>query len=275
MFLNLLLRVTVTDGVLLRNAMGASTFRVAELNATRWSLVANMFVNFLDCSVCRFWYFFLLLAVLNPLKIPAPHPFFKNKCNVSITVSPNITTTYSVTVTQNNCSSEDEVVVTVLPRQTINAGNDVTITLGESTTLNVEALGDILWDTGETTSSIQGLAPGDYYCDITDENACTFRTDVYTVARSVGVAELDGLNNFQFFPNPTNDVLNIDLTFDSKTEFDVNIIGLDGKLLHQTTFNRSFLRTSIDVSNMENGMYFIQIANNTGVKTEKFIKLSN
>jgi PKD repeat protein len=132
-----------------------------------------------------------------------------------------------------------------------------------------------LWSNGETTSSIQGLAPGDYYCDITDENMCTVRTEIYTVAKSVNVTELQGLNSFEFFPNPTNGLLNIDLTFNQKVDFDVNIIGLDGRLLHQNTFNRSFLRTSIDVSNLENGMYFIQIANKTGVKTEKFIKLSN
>lgn len=72
----------------------------------------------------------------------------------SITVSPEVTTIYTVVATQNNCTSEDEVTVTVLPRQTINAGNDVTITTGESITLNVDALGDILWNNGETNSTI-------------------------------------------------------------------------------------------------------------------------
>jgi hypothetical protein len=72
----------------------------------------------------------------------------------SISVSPNNTATYSVTVTQNGCTDTDDVVVTVNPSPTANAGNDVSILEGESTTLSASG-GDIyLWSTGETTQSI-------------------------------------------------------------------------------------------------------------------------
>ena len=55
----------------------------------------------------------------------------------SITVSPTETTTYSVEVSDGTSSDTDEVVsycITDLP--TANAGSDVTIKEGESTTLN-------------------------------------------------------------------------------------------------------------------------------------------
>ena len=72
----------------------------------------------------------------------------------SITVSPDSTTTYTVTVTQNGCTSQDDVTVTVNPRQTIDAGDDVTIDEGESTTLSVTAMGSISWSNGATGNSI-------------------------------------------------------------------------------------------------------------------------
>ncbi len=100
----------------------------------------------------------------------------------SITVSPSTTTIYSVIATSNGCSSTDEVTVTVLPRQTINAGNDVDIYFGESTTLSVTGVGDILWSTGETTASITVSPTNDttYTVEVTQANGCT-ATDEVTV----------------------------------------------------------------------------------------------
>ncbi|HZW63245.1 MAG TPA: T9SS type A sorting domain-containing protein [Flavobacteriaceae bacterium] len=72
----------------------------------------------------------------------------------SIQVQPSQTTTYSVTVSTGNISDTASVTVTVTPRQTLNAGNDVTINTGENVTLSVTIQGEILWSTGETTSSI-------------------------------------------------------------------------------------------------------------------------
>ncbi|CDF79990.1 PKD domain-containing protein [Formosa agariphila KMM 3901] len=72
----------------------------------------------------------------------------------TITVKPDKTTTYTVTASNGTCSSSDEVTVTVSPRQTINAGSDKTIDLGESTTLSVSGTGSIKWSTGESTPDI-------------------------------------------------------------------------------------------------------------------------
>lgn len=106
----------------------------------------------------------------------------------SITVSPTTTTNYSVIATSNGCSSTDEVTVTVLPRQTINAGNDVDIYFGESTTLTVTGVGEILWSTGETTASITVSPTGDttYTVEVTEANGCT-ATDEVTVTVIGGV----------------------------------------------------------------------------------------
>ena len=72
----------------------------------------------------------------------------------NINVSPNNTTTYTVTVIQNNCEATDDVVVSVNALPIADAGNDVTINEGDSTTLTASGGGTYLWSTGETTQSI-------------------------------------------------------------------------------------------------------------------------
>lgn len=72
----------------------------------------------------------------------------------NITVSPNNTVAYVVEVFTNNCSSEDDIVITVNDLPDTNAGNDVTITEGDSTTLIGTGAASYIWSTGETTSSI-------------------------------------------------------------------------------------------------------------------------
>jgi hypothetical protein len=74
--------------------------------------------------------------------------------SASINVNPNTTTTYTVEVIQNNCSDTDEVTVTVNPLPNTDAGTDVTINSGESTTLTATGADSYLWSTGETTASI-------------------------------------------------------------------------------------------------------------------------
>ncbi|MCK8482380.1 gliding motility protein, partial [Flavihalobacter algicola] len=73
----------------------------------------------------------------------------------SISVTPNSSTTYTVTGFSNNCESTDEVLVTVnIENVTANAGSDVTICNGESTTLTATGGTTYVWSTGETTASI-------------------------------------------------------------------------------------------------------------------------
>ncbi|MFK7781645.1 T9SS type A sorting domain-containing protein [Psychroserpens sp.] len=73
----------------------------------------------------------------------------------SISVNPNTTTTYSVEVTQNGCTSPlDEVVVTVNALPNVDAGLDVSLNFGDSITLTASGANSYEWSTGETTQSI-------------------------------------------------------------------------------------------------------------------------
>ncbi|MDP4268131.1 MAG: SBBP repeat-containing protein, partial [Bacteroidota bacterium] len=77
-----------------------------------------------------------------------------NQTTTSISVNPTITTTYIVTATTGTCTASDNVVVTVNPIQVANAGSDVTINSGASTTLTASGGGTYSWSNNKTTASI-------------------------------------------------------------------------------------------------------------------------
>lgn len=75
--------------------------------------------------------------------------------NPTIIVSPTVTTTYTVTVSDNYGNSDtDSVTITVYNSPNVTVGEDVVIFNGESTTLTANGAESYLWITGETTSSI-------------------------------------------------------------------------------------------------------------------------
>lgn len=107
----------------------------------------------------------------------------------SITVSPGSTTTYTVTVSDGGSSDDDDVIVTVNPLPTANAGSDVAICEGESTTLTATGGDTYLWSTGATTASII-VSPSSTttYTVTASSNGCSSSDDVEVTVNGVPVA---------------------------------------------------------------------------------------
>jgi len=124
--------------------------------------------------------------------------------SATINVSPNATITYSVTVSNNGCSDTDDILVTVNPSPTANAGNDVAISQGETTILTASGGDAYIWSTGETTESISvnpsttttytliALLNG---CEDTDDVIVTIETEQVTAnaGADVGICEGDSI----------------------------------------------------------------------------------
>ncbi|WP_178985259.1 Ig-like domain-containing protein [Winogradskyella helgolandensis] len=88
-----------------------------------------------------------------------------------ISVSPDVTTTYTVTgFSENGCQSIEEVIVNVVEELIANAGEDATICLGESVTLNASGGVSYTWNTGETgaTPTFTPIENTTYTVTVTD-----------------------------------------------------------------------------------------------------------
>ncbi|MFD2562830.1 T9SS type A sorting domain-containing protein [Aquimarina rubra] len=97
----------------------------------------------------------------------------------SITVSPEVDTTYTVTVTScTDCVGEDEVTV-VVNSVTADAGDDQTIATGETATLTATGGDTYLWSSGETTATID-VSPAETttYTVTVSSNGCEDIDDV-------------------------------------------------------------------------------------------------
>ena len=86
----------------------------------------------------------------------------------------------------------------------------------------------------------------------------TFTTTTLSVNNVINEA-------FKIYPNPTNSILNIQ---SQDNLLAVRIIDLTGRTTNISNLNSK----AIDVSNLSNGMYFIEIKTKNGLFKEKFIK---
>jgi gliding motility-associated-like protein len=95
------------------------------------------------------------------------------------TVSPALTTTYTLTVTNGGCTASDNVIVNINPLPTANAGADQTVCTGQSATLTATGGGTYAWNTGATTATINVTpASTTTYTVTVTSNGCTASDNV-------------------------------------------------------------------------------------------------
>jgi hypothetical protein len=77
-------------------------------------------------------------------------------------------------------------------------------------------------------------------------------------------------NNFKVFPNPSKDVLKIEM----QTNFNGTIQIRDalGKEIYNTNLHNNISNFTIDTKDFESGLYFISFRNEKGEVNKKFVK---
>lgn len=194
--------------------------------------------------------------------------------------SPSVTTTYILTVTDPNSfefTTSVEVVLDNTPApvadftDSLVGGNQFVFT-------DLSANGDsYFWDFGDgETSTDQNpthtyAAIDDYTVKLIVSNNCGIdsTTEVYSVT---GIRDL-GLKGIAMdvFPNPTSGVVNINATGLTDGKYSVQLHDLTGKLVYASDRNANeLLNTSIDLSTLTKGMYFLSI---TGADRRQVVKL--
>jgi alpha-tubulin suppressor-like RCC1 family protein len=199
--------------------------------------------------------------------------------NISGTWSPTYDNqagnTYTFTPNGGECAitASKQIVIEIAPTAPIAnlSGNIVSVAAG---------LGNYQWqingvDINDTnansnTYTIPTGNIGTYTCVVS--NSCGSATSNSINFNPTGINNITIENTIQFFPNPTNDLLNIKIMKNELTPKAWQIINPQGKTILTGTFNND--TQSINVNSLKAGVYVIKTKFTTGeIGTQKFIKI--
>ncbi len=184
-----------------------------------------------------------------------------------ITLTPNITGTFSAVGTDGNgCSSSTIKNIIVSPLPTISIVSTKTaICLGETLVLNANGASSYSWITSSVSQSI-AVSPtltSIYSVTGTDALGCS-SSGAYSlnVSLCASLEKFNVISEYNLYPNPSNNEFYIDAG-DSKV-FDVKIINTIGQVVYYRENHESGL--PIDIANINKGVYHIQISTSTKIK---------
>jgi len=87
-----------------------------------------------------------------------------------------------------------------------------------------------------------------------------------------GIAEqANVVLNYQFFPNPASGNVNLYITDEGNSHYDLMISDLTGKIVKQEKNLESNTNLVIDLSGINKGMYFLKVSNGKKSKIEKLL----
>jgi gliding motility-associated-like protein len=123
-----------------------------------------------------------------------------NETTNSIVVSNAGSYTVTVSNTAGCTAISDPVEITVLPNPiapVVTANGPTTFCVGGSLTLTSDIVNNIIWNTNETTASINVSLPGSYSVITTDANNCSSQSNIINVVvNNPGLASISGNNQF-------------------------------------------------------------------------------
>ena len=199
------------------------------------------------------------------------------------TASINVTSTTTATVTTTNLNACDGVglsqgvTVTFTASPTANGafttnGNVVSFT---NTSTGASAYS---WDFGDQSNS-SAMAPshayvgnGVYVVTLTAINGSCTDVITFDVTLSVGIDELTGLSNVTIYPNPANDVLNIDYNKNGDDAIEISIIDQFGRVITSINgLSNGFNHNTMNVSNLGSGVYYVRFTTNGFSKSERLV----
>jgi hypothetical protein len=189
----------------------------------------------------------------------------------SISVSPSITTTYSVSGTTGSCSNVKTTVVNVNPNPIVtSASSSSLICVGQSATITAGGANTYSWSTGGNTTAIvvSPTISTTYTVIGTDLNNCN-GSSAYTqsVSTCTNLKTFTTNDNINVFPNPNNGTFNVEINV--KGEFELEAYNMVGQLVYKGKLNSG--SNKIDIKTKAGVYYYSVIENNKTIHQGKLV----
>ena len=125
------------------------------------------------------------------------------------------------------------------------------------------------------TCLVTGIQPpGDldicYTLTVINEEGCSASDEICFVTPN-NVLDINAFS-FQIFPNPTSQFLNIALSSELPNDYQIQLINIKSQSVFSQEFNSNHKNHQINVSDLPNGIYLIQIASKSLIYSRKFVK---
>lgn len=171
----------------------------------------------------------------------------------------------------NGCSGVDSMMVIVYPQP---ATPTITNTAGELCVTNGAAASTYEWFLNGTSVFTSGnpcytpTANGDYTVVVTSTFNCPSEEGTATIS-GIGLNEISPVHLFTVSPNPTNGLIEVDLS-SIAGERTVSLTDVNGRLLESTVSSNAAV--AFDLSNCEAGVYLIVLESNGQKAIERVVK---
>lgn len=145
-----------------------------------------------------------------------------------------------------------------------NDSSDIVFTISESTI--PESINVYLEDTVENTSTL--LTEEDHILALNSAISGTGRFFLRLVANQLDVKEIE-LETLNIFTNHSQKTIVIEGLLEQQTSF--QLFDLQGRMVTNTTLMQQSNRQTIDVSQLQSGVYIVKLRTNFATKTQKVI----
>jgi hypothetical protein len=197
----------------------------------------------------------------------APYTYLWSNGNTTTTITNLTAGTYTLTVTDaNGCTTNRPFIITqpaAINTAVTQASGVLTATQAGAMYQWYQCPNTLL--SGQTNQTITPTVVGDYKVDVTVAG-CTVTSSCATV--TLGNEDFEISNNFKLYPNPTQNIVNIetqDLDNASVEVYDIN-----GRQLLSQKLNT--ITNVINIDNLASGVYMFKVSSSQGTATSKVVK---
>lgn len=133
---------------------------------------------------------------------------------------------------------------------------------------------DYVWSNGGVTDTISNLGAGEYTVTIVDNNSCTVLDTVLVNADPNSIEDdiAAGISNWEVFPNPTSQDVNVIMDFDRIQEVNIDLFDMNGRLIERQSARTQRWQGNFNLSNQARGLYLMRVSTSQGASTRKIVK---